>query len=297
MLVQRFTQDAPRASTRRADTPPACDAAIARALEREPAERFASAAAFAAALEDVSLRSAPRGTSIAVLPFANLSTDADNGYFADGLTEEVILTLSKVSALRVSSRTSVMPYRERAASPHEIARALGVTHLLEGSVRKSASRICIAAALLDATSDRSLWSEKFNGTLDDVFEMQGRVALSILEALQLTLTPQEAATLAEHPITNVAAYDEYLRAREGLNKFSASGLEQALQHLSQAARLEPDIVCVATSFAVIIGARNHLGPRRHRDPGDRQGSHWFVSTTAAVRCSPASFPVHRQRPE
>ena len=156
----------------------------------------------------------------------------------------VVLTLSKVLAFRVSSRTSVMPYRERAASPHEIARALGVTHLLEGSVRKSASRIRIAASLLDATSDRSLWSEKFDGTLDDVFEMQDRVALAIVEAQQLTLTPQEAATLVEHPITNVAAYDEFFRAREGLNNFSMSGLEQALQHLSQAARLEPDNVYV-----------------------------------------------------
>ena len=249
ILVQRFTQDAPRASTRRADTPPACDAAIAKALAHEPADRFTSAAAFADALTEARPAPAPLGTSIAVLPFANLSTDAENGYFADGLTEEVILTLSKVSALRVSSRTSVMPYRERAASPIEIARGLGVTHLLEGSVRKSASRIRITASLLDATTDRSLWSEKFDGTLEDVFEMQDRVALAIVAALQLTLTPQEAATLVEHPITNVAAYDEYLRAREGLNKFSASGLEQALQHLSQAARLEPDNVYVLRGMA------------------------------------------------
>jgi len=244
MLVQRFTQDAPRASTRRADTPSGCDAAIAKALAREPADRFASAAAFAEALQEARLPQSPTGPSIAVLPFVNLSTDAENGYFADGLTEEVILTLSKLSVLRVCSRTSVMPYRERAASPSQIAHALGVTHLLEGSVRKSGARIRIAASLLDATSDRSLWSEKFDGTLDDVFEMQDRVAQAIVGALQLTLTPHEAAILVEHPITNAAAYDEYLRAREGLNAFSTSGLQLALHHLGQAAQLEPDNVYV-----------------------------------------------------
>jgi TolB-like protein len=182
--------------------------------------------------------------SIAVLPFANLSTDAENGYFADGLTEEVTLMLSKLSALRVSSRRSVMPYRDSTDSPLQISRALGVTHLLEGSVRKSGSRIRIAVSLLDATADRSLWAEKFDGTLDDVFDMQDRVAQATVHALELTITPQEAAKLLDHPITNAEAFDEYLRAREELNAFTVSGLERALEHLEQSARLEPDNVFV-----------------------------------------------------
>lgn len=99
----------------------------------------------AEALDEARPTPLPTGPSIAVLPFVNLSTDAENGYFADGLTEEVILTLSKVSVLRVCSRTSVMPYRERAVPPLQIAQALGVTHLLEGSVRKSGARIRVAA--------------------------------------------------------------------------------------------------------------------------------------------------------
>lgn len=244
MLVQRFTQDAPRASTRRTDTPPRCDAAIAKALARDPADRFQGAAAFAAALDEAEPSRSDEGPSIAVLPFANLSTDAENGYFADGLTEEVILMLSKLSALRVRSRTSVAPYRERTASPVDIARALGVTHLLEGSVRKAGTRIRIAVSLLEADSDRALWAEKFDGTLDDVFEMQDQVATAIVNALELRLSPRERAQLLEHPIATAAAYDEYLRAREGLNEFNVSGLHKAMQHLERAAQLEPDNVYV-----------------------------------------------------
>jgi serine/threonine-protein kinase len=251
ILVQRFTQDAPRCSSRRADTPPECDAAIARALAREPADRFATAREFAAALGSGMASAARRteGPSIAVLPFANVSADAENGYFADGLTEEVILTLSKVQSLRVSSRTSVMPYRNRTDTPREIARALGATHLLEGSVRKAGNRLRITASLLDAERDASLWSERFEGTLDDVFDMQDRVAESIVVALRLTLSRDERPRLVEHPIENPAAYDAYLRAREGINAFTATGLQRALGHLEDAARLAPDNVFVLRGMA------------------------------------------------
>ncbi len=244
ILVQRFTQDAPRVSSRRADTPARCDAAIAKALARDPAERFATASAFAEALGDVSAVPAARGPSLAVLPFANLSADADNGYFADGLTEEVILMLSKVSALRVRSRTSVAQYRERTGPPADIARALGVTHLLEGSVRKAGARIRIAVSLLEAERDHTLWSERFDGTLDDVFDMQDRVAQAIVDALRLRLTADEQAALLEHPILSGAAYDEYLRAREGLEAFNVSGFQRAMSHLAEASRLEPQNVFV-----------------------------------------------------
>ena len=240
----------------RPDLPGVLERIVSRCLEKNPRERFQTALDVRRELRGVTLaledeQRTLRGkaadqdvASIAVLPFANLSADPENGYFADGLTEEVILMLSKLSALRVSSRTSVMPYRDRADSPSQIASALGVTHLLEGSVRKSGTRIRIAVSLRDATADRSLWAEKFDGTLDDVFDMQDRVAQATVDALELRITPQEEATLLDHPIANAAAYDEYLRAREGLNAFTASGLQRALEHLEESARLEPDNVFV-----------------------------------------------------
>ncbi|WP_411282022.1 protein kinase domain-containing protein [Gemmatimonas sp.] len=243
MIVQRYTHDAPRCVSRRVDTPPACDAAIARALSREPADRFASARAFAAALGEPQAASpnAPgEQASLAVLPFTNLSPDAENGYFADGLTEEVIIALSKVRALRVCSRSTVMPYRDRTGTPGDIARELGVSHLLQGSVRKAGNRLRVTASLLDASRDAALWAERFDGSLDDVFDMQDRVAEAIVSALSLTLSAEERARLAEHPIADAAAYDAYLRAREGMNAWTATGLQRALEYLDEAARLAPD---------------------------------------------------------
>lgn len=229
----------------RADTPPACDAAIAQALLLDPKARTATARASAEALVavDGSWPVAARGAnerSIAVLPFANLSTDAENGYFADGLTEEIITTLSKIRALRVVSRTTMMQYRTRSGSLRDIARELGVTHLLEGSVRKGGDRLRIATSLIDAERDAPVWSERFDGSMADVFDMQDRVAGQIVSALALALSPEEQARLVEHPIENAAAYDAYLRAREGINAWTATGLQRALAHLEDAHRLAPD---------------------------------------------------------
>ncbi|MCB1184169.1 protein kinase [bacterium] len=240
----------------RPDLPGDLERIVSRCLEKNPRERFQTALDVGNELRrvgsvpDSMLRTqpeaagAPEAASIAVLPFANLSSDPENGYFADGLTEEVILMLSHVEELRVSSRTSVMPYRDRADSPAQIARDLGVTHLLEGSVRKSGPRIRIAVSLLDAKTDRSLWAEKFDGTMDDVFDMQDRVAQATVHALELTLTPHEQAKLLDHPIRNAEAYDAYLRAREELGEFTVSGLANAMQHLERASDLEPDNVFV-----------------------------------------------------
>ena len=249
ILVKRFTEDAPRCLTMRADTPPECDAAIAHALVLDPTERTATARAFADALmtpsvlqptAPTSASAAPAACSIAVLPFANLSTDAENGYFADGLTEEIITTMSKLRSLRVVSRTSTMQYRTRTGSLREIARELGVTHLLEGSVRKGGNRLRIAASLIDTERDASVWAERFDGSMADVFDIQDRVAGAIVSALALVLSPEERVRLVEHPIENAAAYDAYLRAREGINAWTATGLQRALTHLEEAHRLAPE---------------------------------------------------------
>ena len=199
ILVKRLTHDAPRARARRGDIPMACDAVIARALAREPQERFATAAAFAEALVDRAVAAPRTGErSIAVLPFANLSTDAENGYFSDVLTEEVITTLSKVGTLRVISRGTMMKFRDRSRGATDVARELGVTHALGGSVRKSGNRLRITAALVAADSDVSLWTERFDGVLDGVFDMQDRVATAVVQALDLVLT-HEGRVRAERP--------------------------------------------------------------------------------------------------
>ena len=137
--------------------------------------------------------------SIAVLPFANLSPDPDNEFFADGLMDEVIADLSGVRALRVISRTSAMRFKRTDLDLRTIARELGVRYILEGSVRRAASSLRVTVQLIDADTDSHLWAEKYSGGAEDVFAIQEEISRKIVEALQVRLTDREARALAERP--------------------------------------------------------------------------------------------------
>ena len=140
-------------------------------------------------------------TSIVVLPFSNLSPDPENEYFADGLTDEVIQDLSKIRSLRVISRTSSMVLKGTNKDLKTIGRELGVGFVVEGTVRRAASRLRISARLIDASTDDHLWSGQYDGTVEDVFAIQERLARTIVGALQLQLTAVEHQQLAARPIT------------------------------------------------------------------------------------------------
>ena len=169
--------------------------------------------------------------SIAVLPFTNLSIDPENAYFADGLTDEVTADLSKVRALRVISRTSSMAFKDTSKDVKTIARELGVRYVLEGSVRRAGSRLRITAQLIDASTDNHLWADKFDGTVEDVFAFQERLARVIVEALELRLSTDEERRLAERPIANVHAYECYLRARQEGWRWRKDAIDHAIQLL------------------------------------------------------------------
>jgi TolB-like protein len=198
-----------------------------------------------------------------VLPFANLSSDAENGYFADGLTEEVITTLSKVGTLRVIARSTMMQFRDRSAA--DVARELGVTHVLEGSVRKAGDRLRISATLAAADSNVSLWAERFDGVLADVFDMQDRVAAAVVSALDVVLTPDESRRLAERPLDNAEAYDRYLRARQALNEMSHSGVQRAFGFLEDALALAPDNVVLLRGFGIACYTAANTAERTDRE--------------------------------
>src|SRR5574337_319914 len=163
ILVKRFTQEPPRCARRRADTPPACDAAVARALAVDPALRYPSARAFADALapgatpEPRAPAAAPPSPSVVVLPFENRSADPDNEFFSDGLTEEIIADLSRVKAIRVLSRTSSMQLKGTTKTIRTLGRELGVRYALAGSVRKAGNSLRITAELVDVESDTPAW--------------------------------------------------------------------------------------------------------------------------------------------
>ena len=180
------------------------------------------------------------GKSIAVLPFTNLSTDPENEYFADGLTDEVTADLSKVRALRVISRTSSMTFKGTAKDLKTIAGELGVRYVLEGSVRRAGDRLRITAQLIDASTDDHLWTDKYDGTVEDVFAFQERLARVIVAALELRLSTDEERRLAERPVANVQAYECYLRARQELWRWRKDAIDRAVDLLHEGLRIGGD---------------------------------------------------------
>ena len=166
-----------------------------------------------------------------------MSADADNEFFSDGLTEELITDLAGVKALRVTSRNSSMQFKATNKAPREIGRVLGVRYLLTGSVRKAGNALRIAAQLVDAEQDAPLWAEKYSGTMDDVFDVQERVSRAIVGALKIQLTSSEDVRLAARPIQNVGAFELFLQARAEMRRYGVS-LDHAQMLLERAIEIE-----------------------------------------------------------
>ncbi|MGH7806283.1 MAG: tetratricopeptide repeat protein, partial [Candidatus Binatia bacterium] len=152
--------------------------------------------------------------SIVVLPFDNMSGDKEQEYFADGITEDIITDISKVSGLFVIARNSSFVYKGKAVNLTEVGRQLGVRHVLEGSVRKAGNRVRITAQLIDAASGGHLWAERYDRALDDIFAVQDEVTREIVKALRVKLSGEDKARLGAHPTDNLEAYDLYVRGRE-----------------------------------------------------------------------------------
>lgn len=193
--------------------------------------------------------------AIVVLPFENLSPDPDNAFFADGLTEEIITDLSKVGAMKVISRTSALSYRGTSKTVPAIAEELGVRFALEGSVRREAENLRITAQLIDALSDTHLWAEKYSGTMVDVFDLQERLSRSIVDALKITLSPDEDRRLAARPITDVQAHDIWLRARQHALTLTGEGVARAKELVDQALSLQPENALLHATLAWVHGVR------------------------------------------
>jgi len=178
--------------------------------------------------------------SIAVLPLDNISPDRENEYFSDGLTEEIIMNLSKIKNLKVISRTSAMHYKGTKKPLKQIAKELQVQYVLEGSVRKQGSDLRITAQLIDAVQDAHLWAEKYTGTMEDVFEIQEKVAGEIAEALKLKLSPQEQRNIEKRQTESTEAYQLYLKGRFYWNKRTEESFKTAVGYFNQAIEIDPN---------------------------------------------------------
>ncbi|MCI0405234.1 MAG: hypothetical protein L0209_04035, partial [candidate division Zixibacteria bacterium] len=199
--------------------------------------------------------------SVAVMPLENLSGTTENEYFSDGLTEEIITHLSKIRSLKVISRTSIMRYKGIKKPLREIAAELGVQHILEGSVRKYGNDLRIAAQLIDAIPDVHLWAETYRGKLEDVFAIQEKVAGEIVEALKLTLSPQEQKNLEKRQTENPEAYQLYLLGRFWWNKRTEEGMKKGIAFFNQAIEKDPEYALPYVGLAdahILLGVYGYL---------------------------------------
>ena len=215
-------------------------AIVARCLRKAPGERFQSATELLAALETGDTPGRPESgktQSIAVLPFVNMSRHSDDEYFSDGLAEDIINALTHVSGLKVIARTSAFAFKGRNEDIRKIAEALGVSNILEGSVRREANRLRVTAQLIHAQDGTHLWSQRYDRKLTDVFAMQDEIAAAITGALQVRLSVASAEL--RHYTPSLPAYEEYLRARHHWAKNSPVSLTKSRECYEESIRLDP----------------------------------------------------------
>jgi len=259
LIAKRLVDPVPAVRRLRAAVPVGVEQALTKALAKVPADRWASALAFAEALTAPARPGLP---SVAVLPFVNLSSDPENEYFADGITEDVIAHLSKIRALKVISRTSVMAFKQRDQSLKEIGARLEAAALLEGSVRRVGDRVRIVAQLIDAETDRHLWAETYDRRLTDVFAIQTDVALHIASALQAELSPDEKSRLHKEPTSDLQAYQLYLQGRHCYLRYTEEGTRKGLEYFERAIAQDPEYALAHAALAMVYTELGEVGALR-----------------------------------
>jgi adenylate cyclase len=225
-------------------------------LRRGPIDRTTS---------EISTNASIPAKSIAVLPFANLSDEKENAYFSDGVQDEILTDLAKIADLKVISRTSVMQYKTEAKrNLREIAKALGVTHIVEGSVQRAGGRVRVSAQLIDARTDTHVWAERYDRDLADVFAIQSEIAKMIADQLQAKISPSEKAAIEKVPTTDLTAWDLYERAKALWADVSdplhaKEKLPQAVRLLDEAVTRDPNFLIGWCLLSRVHGALYWIG--------------------------------------
>lgn len=244
----------PKASTLRPQIPPVIDRIIEKAMAKSPARRYQSVEELANDLRGIHGTSTNVGRteqeqSIAVLPFADMSPAKDQEYFCDGLAEELINALTRLAGLKVVSRTSAFQFKGLNSDIRTIGNKLGVSTVLEGSVRKSGDRLRITAQLIAVADGMHLWSDKFDRNSDDLFAIQDEISATIVETLKMKLIPSEVAGLKQRRTQNLQAYDLYLQGRYFWNQRTHESIKRGLACFEKAIALDPEFALAYVGLA------------------------------------------------
>jgi serine/threonine-protein kinase len=251
VIANRLSSPVPSARSSRDLVPEAVDSAVRKAMATLPADRFSTVGQFAEAFgtpatvaiavgaAQAMVQELQTAKSVAVLPFENMSTDPENEYFSDGITDDIIAQLSKVSALKVISRTSSMQYKKTTKKITAIAQELGVGAILEGSVRRAGQRVRIVVHLVEPGSEKHLWGDTFDRQLTDIFEVQSEVAQQITGALSVALSPEEKQRVEKKATQDADAYNLYLLGRFHSNKWSEQDVLKGIECYQGAIAKDP----------------------------------------------------------
>jgi len=205
----------------------------------------------------------PVPRSIAVLPFVNMSADSENEYFCDGLSEELINALANIDELKVAARTAAFSFRGKNAPMDEIGRALNVNTILEGSVRKAGNRVRITVQLINAADGYHIWSERFDRDMQDIFEIQDEITLSVVDALKLKLLAPEKQAMLKRHTNDAEAYQLYLRGRHFFYKRTPEGFYKAIECFQKAIEIDKDYALAISGMAdsyVFLGFYEMIPP-------------------------------------
>ena len=251
VMAKRFTESVKPLRTLRSIIPEPVEKAVSKAMATNADERYRTAAQFAQALASGSVAT-PTDTatipqqvvasakSVAVLPFSNMSNDAENEYFADGMAEEIINALSKIQSLRVASRTVSFALKGKNEDLAEVGKKLRVSTVLDGSVRRMGNRLRITAQLVNVADGYQLWSERYDREMEDVFAIQDDISQAIVKSLRVILSEGEKKQIEKARAVNVKAYDYYLRGRQSSHQLRRKSLEHARQMFAKAIEIDPE---------------------------------------------------------
>jgi non-specific serine/threonine protein kinase len=279
IIFDRILNDSPGLiSKRNPKAPPEIDRLVAKALEKDRDFRCQTAAELRADLKRLKrdmdsagrVDSAGRNTegaagpgvapirkkkTVAVLYFQNLSGAKEDEYFRDGMTEDIVTELSKIARLEIFPRSEMLPFRDKAVTAPHVGEKLGAMYVLEGSIRRAGNRLRITTQLVESTTRHSVWAERYDRQMEDVFAIQEEISLSIAKALEITLSPQEEKVIAKKPTANPQAYDFYLRGRNYLRQRQ---FEYALAMYQEAVKLDPKFALAYAGIAHVWGGINEF---------------------------------------